>query len=152
MLHYYSHRFSSFCLAFPGWGPKLQLATMQMCWRSYLHIILSILCSLTMYLTSIAGLVHVNDLDLPTQILVSPCHTCSVYTEQVWHGETKIWVGRSRSFTWTSPAMLVKYIVREHKIDRIMWRYDLQHICIVASCNFGPHPGNARQNEENLWE
>ena len=30
-----------------------------------------------------AGLVHVNDLDLMTQILVSPCHTCSVYTEQV---------------------------------------------------------------------
>ncbi len=30
-------------------------------------------------LTSIAGLVHVNDLDLTTQILVSPCHTCSVY-------------------------------------------------------------------------
>ncbi len=29
-------------------------------------------------LTSIAGLVHVNDLDLTTQILVSPCHTCSV--------------------------------------------------------------------------
>ncbi len=27
----------------------------------------------------IAGLVHVNDLDLTTQILVSPCHTCSVY-------------------------------------------------------------------------
>ena len=30
-------------------------------------------------LTSIAGLVHVNDLNLTTQILVSPCHTCSVY-------------------------------------------------------------------------
>ncbi len=30
------------------------------------------------------------------------------YTEQMWHGETKIWVVRSRSFTWTSPAMLVK--------------------------------------------
>ncbi len=30
-------------------------------------------------LTSIAGHVHVNDLDLTTQILVSPCHTCSVY-------------------------------------------------------------------------
>ncbi len=29
------------------------------------------------------------------------------YTGQVWHGETKIWVVRSRSFTWTSPAMLV---------------------------------------------
>ncbi len=24
------------------------------------------------------------------------------------HGETKIWVVRSRSLTWTSPAMLVK--------------------------------------------
>ncbi len=32
-------------------------------------------------LTSIAGLVHVNDLDLTTQILVSPCDTCSVYTQ-----------------------------------------------------------------------
>ncbi len=30
-------------------------------------------------LTSIAGLVHVNDLDLTTQILVSSCHICSVY-------------------------------------------------------------------------
>ncbi len=30
------------------------------------------------------------------------------HTEQMWHGETKIWVVRSRSFTWTSPAMLVK--------------------------------------------
>ena len=30
-------------------------------------------------LTSIAGLVHVNDLNLMTQILVSPCHICSVY-------------------------------------------------------------------------
>ncbi len=36
-----------------------------------------------MMLTSIAGLVHVNDLDLTTQILVSPCRTCPVYTEQV---------------------------------------------------------------------
>ncbi len=68
------------------------------------------------HLTSIAGLIHVNDVDLTTQILVSPCDTCSVcainffmaHTEQVWHGETKIWVVRSRSFTWTSPAMLVK--------------------------------------------
>ncbi len=34
---------------------------------------------LPMPLTSIAGLVHVNDLDLTTQILVSPCHTCPVY-------------------------------------------------------------------------
>ncbi len=31
-------------------------------------------------LTSIAGLIHVNDLNLITQILVSvPCQTCSVY-------------------------------------------------------------------------
>ena len=30
-------------------------------------------------LTSIAGLVHVNELDLTTQILVSPCDTCPVY-------------------------------------------------------------------------
>ncbi len=30
-------------------------------------------------LTSIAGLVHVNDLDLTTEILVSSCHICSVY-------------------------------------------------------------------------
>ncbi len=30
-------------------------------------------------LTSIAGLVHVNGLNLTTQILVSPCHICSVY-------------------------------------------------------------------------
>ncbi len=47
------------------------------------------------YLTSIAGLVHVNDLDLTTQILVSPCHTCSLYTELVLHGKIKIWVVRS---------------------------------------------------------
>ncbi len=32
------------------------------------------------------------------------------YTGQVWHGETKIWVVRSRSFTWTSPAMLVNKV------------------------------------------
>ncbi len=30
-------------------------------------------------LTSIAGLVHVNDLNLTTHILVFPCQTCSVY-------------------------------------------------------------------------
>ena len=30
-------------------------------------------------LTSIAGLVHVNDHNLTTQILVFPCQTCSVY-------------------------------------------------------------------------
>ena len=30
-------------------------------------------------LTSIAGLVHVNDLNCTTQILVFPCQTCSVY-------------------------------------------------------------------------
>ncbi len=30
------------------------------------------------------------------------------YTDQVWHGDTKIWVVRSRLFTWTCPAMLVK--------------------------------------------
>ncbi len=30
------------------------------------------------------------------------------YTGQVWHGETKIWVIRSRSFTWTSHSMPVK--------------------------------------------
>ena len=34
---------------------------------------------LSMTLTSIAGLVHVNDLDLTTQILISSCHICSVY-------------------------------------------------------------------------
>ncbi len=31
------------------------------------------------------------------------------HNEQVWHGETKIWVVRSTAFTWTSPAMLVKH-------------------------------------------
>ncbi len=37
------------------------------------------------FLTSIAGLVHVNDLNLTTQILVSPCHICSVYAiNQIW--------------------------------------------------------------------
>ena len=41
-------------------------------------------------LTSIAGLVHVNDLNLTTLILVSPCHTCSVYAIKkfgyfLWH-------------------------------------------------------------------
>ncbi len=37
------------------------------------------------------------------------CSNCFMaYTEQVWHGKTKIWVVRLRSFTWTSPAMLVK--------------------------------------------
>ncbi len=30
-------------------------------------------------LTSIAGLVHVNDLDRTSQILVALCHSCSVY-------------------------------------------------------------------------
>ncbi len=30
-------------------------------------------------LSSIAGLVDVNDLNLTTQILLSPCHICSVY-------------------------------------------------------------------------
>ncbi len=30
------------------------------------------------------------------------------YPKQVWHGKTKIWVVRLMSFTWTSPAMLVK--------------------------------------------
>ncbi len=57
-------------------------------------------------LTSIAGLVHVFDLDLTTQIFIFPSQTC-YHTKQVWHGETKIWFVRSRSFTWTSPAMLV---------------------------------------------
>ncbi len=42
------------------------------------------------------------------KILVG-CPNCFVaYVEQVWHGKTKIWVARLRSFTWTSPAMLVK--------------------------------------------
>ncbi len=36
------------------------------------------------------------------------------HTEQVWHGETKIWVVRLRSFTWTSPAMLVKVAKKVH--------------------------------------
>ena len=37
-------------------------------------------------LTSIAGLVHVNDLKLTTQILVSPCHTCLVYAIKLLSG------------------------------------------------------------------
>ncbi len=75
-----------------------------------------------LHLTSIARLIHVNDLDLTTEILVSPCHTCSVhainkfgfpnrfvaYTEQVYHGKIKIWVVRLRSNIWTSLAMPVK--------------------------------------------
>ncbi len=32
-------------------------------------------CLTECYLTSIAGLIYVNDLDLMTQIFVSPCHT-----------------------------------------------------------------------------
>ncbi len=32
------------------------------------------------------------------------------YTEQVWHGGTKIWVVRLRSLTWMSLAMLVKNV------------------------------------------
>ncbi len=36
------------------------------------------------------------------------CPNCFMaYTKQVWHGKTKIWVTTLRSFTWTSPAMLV---------------------------------------------
>ncbi len=34
-------------------------------------------------LTSIAGLVHVNDLNLTTQILVSPCDTSASASEQI---------------------------------------------------------------------
>ncbi len=41
-------------------------------------------------LTSIAGLVHVNDLDLTTQILVSPCHTCPVYAINMFGFPRKI--------------------------------------------------------------
>ena len=78
---------------------------------------ISIIMQIWITLTSIARLVHVNDLNLTTQILVPPCYICSVYaikefgfmayTEQMWHGETKIRVIRLRLFTWTSPAMLV---------------------------------------------
>ncbi len=47
----------------------------------YLTIFVDLLTSFKCchWLTSIAGLVHVNDLNLTTQILVSPCHTCPVY-------------------------------------------------------------------------
>ncbi len=37
------------------------------------------MASILKLLTGIEWLIHVNDLDLTTQILVSPCHTCSVY-------------------------------------------------------------------------
>ena len=38
------------------------------------------------------------------------------WTEQVWHRKIKIWVVRSRSDTWTSPAMLVKSFINPEKI------------------------------------
>ncbi len=42
------------------------------------------------YLTSIAGLIHVNDLNLTTQILVFPCQTCSVYAMKQFGHKPKI--------------------------------------------------------------
>ncbi len=50
-------------------------------------------------LTSIAGLVHVNDLNLRTQILVFPCHTCWVYASKQF-GYT------SCQFPSTSPILI----------------------------------------------
>ena len=41
-------------------------------------------------LTSIAGLVHVNDLNLTTNILVFPCQTCSVYAMKQFEHKPKI--------------------------------------------------------------
>ncbi len=73
------------------------------CMPKYIALNKSLFPRSILPLTSIARLVHVFDLDLTTQIFMA-------YAEQVWHGETKIWVVRSRSFTWTSPAMLVKSI------------------------------------------
>ncbi len=42
------------------------------------------------HLTSIAGLVHVNDLNLTTQILVPPCYTCLIYAIKVFGYPPKI--------------------------------------------------------------
>ncbi len=70
-------------------------------------------------LTSITGHVHVNDLDLTTQILVSSCHTCSVYAIKKF-GFPRRWVpkllrGRYRTgLTWKDQNLgrkvEVKYI------------------------------------------
>ncbi len=66
-------------------------------------------------LTGIARLVHVNDLNLTTQILTFPCQTCSVYAMKQFGyplkvEKVKIWVVRLRSFTWTSLAMPVNSV------------------------------------------
>ncbi len=54
--------------------------------KSHMHQAIFIL----VLLTSIAGLVHVNDLDLTTQILVFPCQTCSVYAIKQFGHKPKI--------------------------------------------------------------
>ena len=47
-------------------------------------------------LTSIAGLVHVSDLDLTTQILIFPCQTCQVYATKQFGSPPKTnFFGRS---------------------------------------------------------
>ncbi len=55
------------------------------------------------------------------------CPNCLMaYTEQVWHGKTKIWVVGSRSFTWTSPAMPVnRSLLNLGQYLRGSWNYDL---------------------------
>ncbi len=86
-------------------------------------------------LTSIAGLVHVNDLNLTTQILVPPCHICSVYAikEFGYPPKTKLlydiyrtdvtWRDQNlglkvESLTCTSPAMLVNLCI--HPVQNLL--------------------------------
>ncbi len=45
-----------------------------------------IIFNIFMILTGIARLVHVNDLNLMTQILTFPCQTCSVYARKKFGG------------------------------------------------------------------
>ncbi len=81
-------------------------------------------------LTSIAGLVHVNEFDLTTQILVSPCHTCLVYAKNywdtLWHFY-KDWL-RLIDFDerWLSHVVnseLIDYVTPTFSTKESMWRW-----------------------------
>ena len=60
------------------------------------------------------------------------------YTKHVWRGKTKICVVRLGSFTWTSPAMLVRWLNESHWLVALAKFISYYFICVFFP---GKKPG-----------
>ena len=88
----------------------------------FLTIVASIRRGGVHVLTSIAGLVHVNDLNLTTQILVFPCQTCLVYAMKQFGHKPKIfrhlWI-----FLWVLKVFFLVHTIWPP--SKVMWKWPI---------------------------